>query len=281
MISRSPIAGVIGHPIGHSKSPRIHNHWLRLLDLPGIYLPYDVGPDDFETFVQRANHAGFAGFNVTIPHKERAFRLCDALSETAKACAAVNTLVFQRDGSVVGDSTDGFGFMENLRNGGFAPRSGFSAAILGAGGAARAVAVALREAGASEIRLANRTQARAEDLAEVIDPVGRLWTWPVGEAFFADCDLIVNATSLGMDGQPPFDIELGALSDATHATDLIYAPLRTPFLQRAEAAGAQTTDGLGMLLHQARPGFEAWFGGAPTVDAALREVVLSDGGLFP
>ena len=281
MISRSPIAGVIGHPIGHSKSPRIHNHWLGKLGIEGVYLPYDVTPAEFDIFIDRANKAGFSGFNVTIPHKEAAYRICDSLSETARACAAVNTLVFQSDGSIYGDSTDGFGFVENLRDGGFAAAPGFKVAMLGAGGAARAVAVELRQIGASEIRLANRTKARARDLASAIDPIGQVWDWPVTDAFFEGCDLIVNATSLGMDGQPSFDVSLGALGAEVFATDLIYAPLRTPFLQRAEAAGARTIDGLGMLLHQARPGFRAWFGGDPTVDAALREIVLSDGGLFP
>lgn len=276
------LAGVIGDPVAHSKSPLIHNTWLKRAGLPGLYAPLRATAETFEAVVETGWAMGFVGFNVTIPHKERAYRLVDRLTPSAEAAGAVNTLWRDSDGGVVGDNSDGFGFLENLKAGadGWEP-DGRSAVILGAGGAARAVAAALLAAGVERLTVANRTAARAEAIAAMDPERARAAAWPPEPSAFEAADLIVNATSLGMVGQPPFDLALPPLGPRVLATDLIYAPLDTPFLQAAAAAGARTVDGLGMLLHQARPGFARWFGVAPTVDAALRDAVLTGEGCLP
>jgi len=274
MSAPPPLAGVMGWPVGHSRSPALHGHWLRRHGLPGAYVALPVAPDAFETALRGLVALGFVGANVTLPHKQAALRLADAATPRARRIGAANTLVI-REGAVEADNTDGFGFLENLR----AARPGWRAdagpaLVLGAGGAARAVVAALLDAGCRELRLTNRTRARAEALAgELGGPVAVL-DWAQAAAAMDGAALIVNCTSLGMDGQPPFDLALDAAAPGALATDIVYAPLDTPFLQAAAARGLATVDGLGMLLHQARPGFAAWFGVAPAVDAALRAAVL-------
>jgi shikimate dehydrogenase len=222
--------------------------------------------------VRSLRDLGFAGANVTIPHKEAAFALCDEVAEVARRAGSVNTLVF-RDGRIHGTSTDGFGFLESVREQapGWRAADG-PAVILGAGGAVRAVAAALLDAGCPRLTLVNRTPARAEAIArDLSGPVEVATEPPLGDAA-----LLANGTSLGMAGEPPLEIDLAPLPPGAVVADMVYVPLETPLLARARARGLRAVDGLGMLLHQARPGFEAWFGIAPQVDAALRDYVLQD-----
>jgi shikimate dehydrogenase len=265
-------AGVLGWPVAHSRSPRLHGFWLRRHGIDGAYLPLPVRPERFADAVRALADLGFAGANVTIPHKEAAFALCDDVAPSARRAGAVNTLVF-RDGRIAGSNTDGWGWLESLRQ----AVPGFDAAacpavILGAGGAARAVAATLLDAGCPRLTLVNRTPGRAEALARQLGgPVQVTEAAPL-----ADATLLVNTTSLGMAGQPPLLLDLSALPAGAVVSDLVYVPLETPLLAAARARGLTGVDGLGMLLHQARPGFAAWFGVEPAVDAELRAFVAQD-----
>ena len=266
-------AGVFGWPVGHSKSPRLHGHWLARYGIDGAYEHLPAKPEAFESEVKRLASAGWRGANVTLPHKERAFALADETTDRARAMQAANTLIF-RDGRIIADNTDGFGFIENLKAGG-APAFDRPALVLGAGGAARAVVWSLIAEGAPEVRVANRTKSRAEALASAFGDKVRVVDWNGRDEATADAGLLVNTTSLGMDGQPPLEIDLGAAAQDALATDIVYTPLMTPFLRLAAERRIRTVDGLGMLLHQARPGFAAWFGREPEVDDRLREVMLA------
>ena len=263
-----PLAGVIGWPASHSRSPALHGHWLARHRLRGHYVPLEVAPDDLERALRTLPALGFVGANVTLPHKEAAYRLADVRSPTAERLGAANTLVF-REGRIEADNTDGFGFMESLREAvpGWVPGR---TVVLGAGGAARAVAGALLDAGVDDLVIANRTLERAQAVADALG--GR--AVPLSDGALAGASLVINTTSMGMTGGPPLSLTLDALGPEAIAADIVYAPLETPFLKAAAARGARTVDGLGMLLHQARPGFAAWFGVEPRVDAALREAVL-------
>ena len=271
------IAGVMGWPVSHSRSPLLHGFWLRRYGVDGAYVPLAVPPDRAEQAIRALPALGFRGCNVTIPHKEMAFRLVDRLDRDARRIGAVNTIIVAPDGALEGRNTDGFGFWENLV--GNAPltwsvRSG-PAVVLGAGGAARAVVVALLDAGAPEIKLLNRTQARAAEIAaDLGDPRVRVGAWDARAAALDGAALLVNATSQGMTGYPPLDIDLSALPLSALVTDIVYVPLITPLLQAASMRGNPVVDGLGMLLHQARPGFHAWFGTDPQVTDELRRHVL-------
>ncbi len=272
---KARLAGVLGCPVGHSLSPRLHGYWLERHRIDGAYVPLEARPEDFPEALRALAALGFRGVNLTIPHKETALGLCDSLDPAARRIGAVNTLVFA-DGRIEGRNTDGFGFIENLRQGAPDWQAGAGpAVVLGAGGAARALVVALLDAGAPEVRLCNRTAARAEALAtDFGGPVTSI-AWRDRAAALAGAGLLVNTTSLGMTGQEPLDIALDDLPPAALVTDIVYAPLETALLRRARAAGHGAVDGLGMLLHQARPGFEAWFGVAPEVTAELRAFVLA------
>ena len=266
------LAGVLGWPIAHSRSPRLHGFWLERHGIDGAYLPLPVRPERFADAVRALAALGFRGANVTIPHKEAAFAVCDSVDRSAHRAGAVNTLVFH-DGRIEGSNTDGFGFLENLR----AAMPGWSAAagpavVLGAGGSARAIAAALLDAGCPRLTLVNRTPVRAEALARTLGgPITVAERAPLAEAA-----LLVNTTSLGMQGQPPLEIDLASLPAAAVVADIVYVPLETPLLAQARARGLAAVAGLGMLLHQARPGFEAWFGVAPVVDEALHRFVAAD-----
>ena len=273
--NRVPLAGVIGWPVAHSLSPKVHGHWLARYGIAGAYVPLGVTEADFEGALAAMPTLGFVGANVTMPHKERAFALADERSETAARLGAANTLVFDAARGVVADNTDGFGFVENLRE----AQPGWRAAdgpvtVLGAGGAARAVIVALLDAGVPELRLLNRTKSRAEALRDEIAASVTVLDWVEAESALAGAALVVNATSMGMAGGPPMALDLHEIAPGTIATDIVYARGETPFLTAARGRGARVVDGFGMLLHQARPGFERWFGRAPEVDAELREAVL-------
>jgi len=271
------LAGVLGWPVAHSRSPRLHNYWLEHYGINGAYLPLAVRAEHFAEAVRGLVRLGFAGANVTVPHKEAAFALCDRADESAKKAGAANTLVFTPTGEIHGSNTDGFGFIEALRAGtpGFDAKKG-RAVVLGAGGSARAVVQALVEAGAPEIRLVNRTSERAERLAaDLGGPIRRL-AWEEGALSLEGAALLVNTTLLGMKGQPPLELDLAALPRSAAVNDIVYVPLETALLRAARMRGNPAVDGLGMLLHQARAGFRAWFGRDPEVTEALRRHVAAD-----
>jgi shikimate dehydrogenase len=266
------LAGVFGHPITHSRSPRLHGFWLQRYGIDGAYIPLGVAPGGFGVAVRALVDLGFRGANVTIPHKLAAFEICDAVAPFARRAGAVNTLIF-RDGRIEGSNTDGFGFLESIREAapGWRADAG-PAVLLGAGGAARAIAAALLDAGAPRVTLVNRTAAKAEALARDLGGPIHVADRPPLE----DAALLVNTTSLGMQGQPGLEVDLAPLPASAVVADIVYVPLETRLLAAARARGLIAVDGLGMLLHQARPGFEAWFGVAPQVDQALRDVVAAD-----
>lgn len=272
-------AGVVGYPIGQSKSPRLFGHWFAVHGLEGAYAPYLVAPEDFATAIRGLQAAGLRGVNCTIPHKEAALAIADVVSAAAKAIGAANTLVFQADGAIHADNTDAFGFLENLRLGapGWQPSDG-PALLLGAGGAARAAAWALLDAGCPEVRVTNRTATRAEELVDHLGAGAVVVPWVEREGAVEGAALVANSTSLGMTGQAALEMSLGAAGAGTVVTDMVYAPLETGLLTEARAGGLRTVDGLGMLLHQARPGFRAWFGEDPEVTDALKAACLGGAG---
>ncbi len=265
------VAGVIGWPVAHSRSPRLHNHWLQRHGIDGAYVPLPVAPGALAAAVAGLRAAGLRGANVTLPHKEAALAVCDQLDASAVRAGAVNTLVFGPDG-VAGSNTDGAGFLANLRAHGVEPQG--PALLLGAGGAARAVAAALLDAGAA-VSVANRSRERAERLAEAL-PGLRVLDWAAREAALADHALLVNTTSLGMTGHDALALDLARAGPGLAVADIVYAPLETGLLARARARGLRAVEGLGMLLHQARPGFAAWFGVEPEVDAETWALLAAD-----
>lgn len=276
------LAGVMGWPVHHSRSPRLHGYWLDHYGIDGTYVPLAVAPERLEQALRGLPALGFRGANLTIPHKEAALSIVDEVTETARRIGAVNTVVVGSDGRLVGDNTDGFGFMANLvaKERPWRAAAG-PAVLLGAGGAARAIAVALIEAGVPELRLVNRTIERAERLAtalrEMTDSLEvTVLPWEEKDEALSGANLLVNTTSLGMEGQPSLEIEFNRLPAAALVTDIVYAPLETGLLAAARAKKNPVVDGLGMLLHQGRPGFSAWFGVDPTVTDELRRVVLED-----
>lgn len=270
-----PLAGVIGAPVSHSKSPQIHRHWLTQLGLRGHYIPMHVAADDLETVLRTLPKAGFVGVNITIPHKEKVLEIADLVTDRATLIGAANTLIFRKDGKIHADNTDGYGFVCNLQSapGGWDPKAG-PAAVLGAGGAARAVIAALLDAGVPEILLSNRTRVRAEALQSEFGKRLRVFDWVQAGNMLDYAATVVNTTSLGMIGHAPLRVPLDGLQKGAVVTDLVYVPLKTRLLEVAEEMGCRTVDGLGMLLHQAVPGFERWFGVRPTVDSATRAAAL-------
>lgn len=274
---RTRLAGVIGWPVAHSRSPCLHNEWLRRSNLDGAYVPLPVAPGRLEAAVHGLQAAGFAGVNVTIPHKEAACRMSDVLTPAARRCGAVNTLRFDPDGRLHGDSTDGQGFLDSLRADGIDPAAG-PALVLGAGGAARAIVSALQELGVP-VRLANRTRARAEALAQDLAAPGHpleVIDWDAREAALADQALLVNTSPIGMAAHPGSPCRLDGAPPGLVVADIVYVPRVTPLLAEARARGLRTVEGLGMLIHQARIGFAAFFGLFPAVDEALLAHVRAD-----
>ncbi len=271
--AKAMLAGVVGWPVSHSLSPRLHGFWLERYRIDGAYLPLPVAPEHFERALRGLADAGFRGVNLTLPHKQAGLAVCHQVEPLAERIGAVNTVVFD-DGRLEGRNTDAFGFLENLRQSAPAwDAAAGPALVLGAGGAARAVAVALVDAGAPEVRLSNRTAARAEALARAVGARVVPVPWESRADALDGLALLVNTTSLGMAGQPELDLDLDRLPATALVTDIVYTPLETSLLARARARGNPAVDGLGMLLHQARPGFEAWFGVAPEVTAELRALV--------
>ena len=263
-------AAVIGFPIGHSLSPVIHNHWIAQYGLRGQYDAHAVPPEHLKESLLRLIEDGYSGFNITIPHKQTIMALCDEIDATARAIGAVNTLSAGEDGKLRGYNTDAFGFIENIRQ--FAPDFDFAygaALVIGAGGAARAVVYGLQQAGAKKIRIANRTREHAEKLAH--DFGVEVASCGTGVEGLKDVALLINTTPLGMKGQPPLGFDVSLLPPGIVVNDIVYNPLETVLLRDAAARGLKTVDGLGMLLHQARPAFEKWFGVRPEITVELRE----------
>ncbi len=268
-------AGVIGHPIHHSKSPLIHNHWIAQYGLSGEYKAIDIAPEELKAGVQKLIEEGYAGFNVTIPHKQEIFKLCEQVDDVAKAIGAVNTVVV-KGGKLYGTNTDAFGFIENVHQSAFGVDFVHKpAVVLGAGGAARAIVYALMEAGAQQIIIVNRTADKAKDIAEMNTDIIRVDAWEVREKILRDAGLLVNTTSLGMTGKDALEIDLALLPKDAVVSDIVYAPLMTDLLKQAKSRGNQIVTGIGMLLHQARPAFEKWFGVLPDVTEGLERKVLS------
>lgn len=272
---KARVAGLIGWPVSHSRSPRVHGYWLARYGIDGAYVPMPVPPGKVEQALRALPVLGFAGVNITVPHKRSALAAVDDADPYARRIGAVNTIVVGEDGRLAGSNSDGFGFMANLEASAPAWRRERPAVVLGAGGAARAVVAALQDAGVAPIRLCNRTEARARALAAALGAV-EVVAWKARGRALAGAGLVVNATSLGMSGAAELDIDLAELPDDAVVSDIVYTPLRTALLARAEQRGLAIVDGLGMLLHQARPGFAAWFGREPEVSDELRSFVLAD-----
>ena len=275
MSDKIPLAAVIGHPIAHSKSPNVHGYWLRKYGLKGHYIPMDIEPDKLSDLLPRLADLGFVGANVTIPHKEKVMEIADLITDRATLIGAANTLIFRKDGRIHADNTDGYGFIENIRQAipDWNPKSG-PAVVFGAGGASRAVLASLLDVGVPKIMLTNRTRIRAEKLKEDFGNRIQVVEWVQAGNVLEYADLVVNTTSLGMTGKPEMRVPLDGLRPGAIVNDLVYSPLRTKLLATAEEQGCRVVDGLGMLLHQAVPGFERWFGKRPVVDENLRAAVL-------
>jgi shikimate dehydrogenase len=275
--TKIPLAGVIGSPIAHSRSPALHQHWLRTMGIKGFYIPMDVAQSDLAEVIRTMPRMGFVGSNVTIPHKEAVLDIADLVTDRAALIGAANTLIFRADGKIHADNTDGYGFIQNLRESAshWDPRSG-PAAVFGAGGAARAVITSLIDAGAPEIRLTNRTRARSESLRAEFGAKIVVYDWVKAGNTLDEAQTVVNASSLGMTGKPDFRVPLDGLSPTAVVTDLVYTPLETSFLRRAREFGCVAVDGLGMLIYQAAPAFERWFGTRPVIDEQTRAVVLGE-----
>lgn len=279
LTGKTRLAGIMGWPVAHSRSPALHNFWLGEHGIDGAYVPLPVHPDALAQALLALPALGFRGCNLTIPHKQMALSVVDRVEPLARRIGAMNTVIVAADGSLEGRNTDVYGFCENLRDGApdWQPTRG-PAVVLGAGGAARAVVAALIEMGAAELRLVNRTRGRAERVAEELAAARgaiSILPWEARDAALADAGLLVNATSLGMTGEPELAIDLALLPRHAVVVDLVYVPLETALLAAARRRGHCCVDGLGMLLHQGRPGFEAWFGVPVSVTRELRAVVLS------
>ena len=267
-----PRAAVVGFPVKHSLSPAIHGLWLKAAGIEGDYVTVEAPPDRFEAVIAELRAAGLRGVNVTVPHKEAALALADRADASAVAAGAANLLLFRPDG-IEARNTDGFGMILALAEQAPAFRAqGAVVTILGAGGAARGAASALREAGAGSIRIVNRSQERAQELADLVG--GEAVRWLEMERAIAGATLVVNATTLGLGGLEPLRPDWPRPTSGAAALDMVYRPLRTAFLESAEQAGWATADGLAMLIGQARPSFHAFFGEAPPADVDVRAACL-------
>ncbi|HEU0290312.1 MAG TPA: shikimate dehydrogenase [Burkholderiales bacterium] len=275
------LAGVMGWPVMHSRSPMMHNYWLRQHGLAGTYVPLAISPEGLSSALRALRPLGFAGCNLTIPHKQQAMTIVDEVDTVAQRIGAISCVVVRPDGSLAGTNNDWYGFIQNLKH----EQPGWHAdagpvAVIGAGGGSRAVCYGLLQEGAKEIRLVNRTFARAKGIAEEFGGPIKALPWEQRHDVLDGAAMAVNATSCGMVGQPALDINLDKLPKTALAADIIYIPLETPYLAAARKRGNRTVNGLGMLLHQGRPAWKAWFGIEPDVTPGLRAMmeksILSD-----
>jgi len=277
---KAKIAGIMGYPVSHSRSPRLHNHWLNQYGIDGAYIPLAVTPDNLEHAIRALPALGLRGVNLTIPHKENVLAFLDEIDPVAKRLGAVNTIVVQSDGRLWGTSTDGQGFIDSLLA--QYPEFNFADAavlVLGAGGAARAIIGALLDCGVPEIRLSNRTEIRIAQVMRDLGQgtfAGRILPANDPAAAMDQVHLVINTTALGMIGQPPLDIDLGALPTSAIVADIVYAPLETQLLKSAKARGNPVLGGIGMLLYQARAGFHHWFGHMPAVTPDLIDLMTAE-----
>ena len=273
--STIPVAAVIGHPVNHSRSPRMHNFWLAHFGLEGYYIPLDIDPKKFERSIRNLPELGLVGANITIPYKEKVLKIADKISDRAALVGAANTLTFLPNGGIYADNTDGYGFLQNIKSKykDWSAREGISV-VFGAGGASRAILAALIEDGASDIILANRTRSRADQLRSDFGAKIKVVEWMKIQNYLSEASTIINTTSLGMVGKTDLPIPLSALKKNTLVTDIVYTPIETHLLATAAKMGCRTVDGLGMLIHQAIPGFERWFGIKPGNSQALRELLI-------
>ena len=273
--STIPVAAVIGYPVNHSRSPRMHNFWLAHFGLEGYYVPLDIDPKKFERSIRNLPELGLVGANITIPYKEKVLKIADKISDRAALVGAANTLTFLPNGGIYADNTDGYGFLQNIKSKykDWSAREGISV-VFGAGGASRAILAALIEDGASDIILANRTRSRADQLRSDFGAKIKVVEWMKVQNYLSEASTIINTTSLGMVGKTDLPIPLNALKKNTLVTDIVYTPIETHLLATAAKMGCRTVDGLGMLIHQAIPGFERWFGIRPGDSQALRELLI-------
>lgn len=273
--STIPVAAVIGHPVNHSRSPRMHNFWLAHFGLEGYYIPLDIDPKKFERSIRNLPELGLIGANITIPYKEKVLKIADKISDRAALVGAANTLTFLQNGVIYADNTDGYGFLQNIKSKykDWSARDGITV-VFGAGGASRAILAALIEDGASDIILANRTRSRADQLRSELGAKIKVVEWMKIQNYLSEASTIINTTSLGMVGKTDLPIPLNALKKNTLVTDIVYTPIETHLLATAAKMGCRTVDGLGMLIHQAIPGFERWFGIKPGDSQALRELLI-------
>jgi shikimate dehydrogenase len=269
-------AGVIGWPIDHSLSPRLFSYWLKKHKINGMYNAYAVNKTAVSELLFNMGDLGITGLNVTVPYKQTVMEYVDQLSDRAREIGAVNTITLQKSGLLFGDNTDGFGFIENL-NQNYKSLNAYtgSCIVIGAGGAARAIVTTLINAGAKKINITNRTRSNAETLAKNVDGIINVVDWNKRHDLLADATFVVNTTTLGMAGKPPLELSLDALPKSALVNDVVYSPLETTLLKNAKSRGNPTVDGIGMLLHQARPGFTAWFGEEPEVTDDLRNFILA------
>mgnify|MGYP000476294478 FL=1 len=270
------MAGVMGWPVAHSRSPVIHNHWIKQYGLAGAYGLFTVQPNQLETAIRGLKALGLAGCNLTIPHKVDAMQYMDWVEPLALRMGAINTIVVQADGALHGFNNDGYGYLQSLREAQPSWQADAGpAVVLGAGGAARAIVVSLIDAGATEIRILNRTRSKAEDLAQEFGQVVTAFDWSERSDALNNAALLVNTTNQGMHGESALDIDLTQLPTSALVSDAIYIPLETPLLATARLRGNTTVNGLGMLLHQARPAFNAWFGVMPEVTPELKNAIMA------
>lgn len=270
------MAGVMGWPVAHSRSPTIHNHWIRQYGLQGAYGLFPVQPGKLADAIRGLPALGLAGCNVTIPHKVDAMKLMDVVDPLARRMGAINTIVVTPEGALHGFNHDGFGYIQSLRDAKPDWRADAGpATVLGAGGAARAVVLSLLDQGATEIRLINRTRAKAQALADEFGAGVQVFDWSERHEALSGIALLVNTTNQGMHGQPELDLTLERLPQTALVSDAVYIPLETPLLRAARERGNPTVNGLGMLLNQARPAFQSWFGVMPEITPALHQAILA------
>ena len=276
MANNFVMAGVMGWPVGHSRSPVIHNHWIRHYGLQGAYGLFPVQPGKLEDAIRGLPALGLAGCNVTIPHKVEAMKLMDVVDPLARRMGAINTIVVTPEGALHGFNNDGFGYIQSLRDAspGWRADAG-PATVLGAGGAARAVVLSLLDQGASEIRLINRTRSKAQEMADEFGTGVQVFDWTERHEALTSCALLINTTNQGMHGQPDLDLNLDRLPPTTLVSDAVYIPLETSLLKASRLRGNATVNGLGMLLNQARPAFKAWFGVMPDITEELRTAIMA------